>query len=215
MSPRPDSATREPWAWMKPSSQTGAYIALSCTSCWIRCRIASRRFRSSSPACSSEEPVDVGIASVDVDAARGYEGLEAGRRVPEGAADAVDEVLQLLLLVPLEEGCPLERPDPRPDPHSLQVAHQRLTHGGGCGIAPEVSGVEASRIAGLGEELLGLGGIVGVRGRLPEEIEALRDDAPGDPRESEGQRLVDGLRSIAWLAARRTRRAAHGDFGSH
>src|SRR2546425_7235370 len=59
----------------------------------------------------SEEPVDVGIAAVDVGTTGGDEGLEADRRVPEGAADAVDDVLQLLLLVRLEEARPLERPD--------------------------------------------------------------------------------------------------------
>ena len=48
----PDSATRGPWPLMKASSQIGANIALSCTSCWILWRIASRFFASSSLACS-------------------------------------------------------------------------------------------------------------------------------------------------------------------
>ena len=50
-----------------------------------------------------DEPIDIGIAAIDVGATSGDEGLEADRRVPERAADAVDEVLQLLLLVRLEE----------------------------------------------------------------------------------------------------------------
>src|SRR5438876_6907622 len=140
----------------------------------------------------SEEPVDVGIATVDVGTAGGDERLEADRRIPEGAADAVDEILELLLLVRLEEARPLERPHSRSDSHRLEIAGRGLAHRGGGGVAPEVSRVEPFRITRLAEELLGLCRIVGVCGRLPEEVEALGNDAPGDPREAERDRLVDG-----------------------
>src|SRR5947208_7453234 len=50
-----------------------------------------------------EKPVDVGIPTVGVRAAGRHEGLNPGGRVPEDAAQAVDDVLQLLLLVRLEE----------------------------------------------------------------------------------------------------------------
>src|SRR5262249_714285 len=140
----------------------------------------------------SDEPVDIGIAAVDVGTAGGDERLEADRRIPEGAADAVDEILELLLLIRLEEARPLERPHARADSHRLEIAGRGLAHRGGGGVAPEISRVEPFRIPRVGEELPGLCRIVGGRGRLPEEVEALRDDGPGDPREAERGRLVDG-----------------------
>jgi hypothetical protein len=42
-----------------------------------------------------EEPVDVGIASVDVGAARGDERFDSRGGVAEGAAAALDEALEL------------------------------------------------------------------------------------------------------------------------
>src|SRR5438128_1831894 len=51
----------------------------------------------------AKEPVDVGIAAVDEGAAPDDESLETDRRIPEGAAAAVQQVLQLLLLVRLAE----------------------------------------------------------------------------------------------------------------
>ena len=50
-----------------------------------------------------EESVDVVIAAVDIGAARGHEGLNARGRIAEGAAGALDEVLELLLGVPLKK----------------------------------------------------------------------------------------------------------------
>src|SRR5207247_4760202 len=47
----------------------------------------------------AKEPVDVGVAAVDERATSDDERLEADRRIPESAADAVEHVLQLLLLV--------------------------------------------------------------------------------------------------------------------
>src|SRR5215471_1323510 len=90
----------------------------------------------------AEEPVDVGIATVHEGAAGDHEGLEADRRVAEGAADAVGEVLQLLLLVALEERRPLERAESGPDADRSQVVGHRLAHGGGRRLAPEVTPVE-------------------------------------------------------------------------
>src|SRR5262245_46160879 len=49
----------------------------------------------------AEEPVDVGIAAVHVGASRHHEVLETAGGVAERAAQAVDEVLQLFLLIPL------------------------------------------------------------------------------------------------------------------
>src|SRR6185437_4773243 len=57
------------------------------------------------------EPVDVGIPAVGVHAGAGPELLEAGGRVAEGAARALDQVAVLLVRVAAEEGGALERPD--------------------------------------------------------------------------------------------------------
>jgi len=80
-------------------------------------------------------------------------------------------------------------------PHArrVEIVHHRLADAGDRGVAEVVTGVEAVRVAGLGQELLGAGGIVRVAGRLPVELEAAGHDPEGDLRESEGVRLVDGL----------------------
>src|SRR5882724_12186120 len=49
------------------------------------------------------------------------------------------------------------------------------------------------RIPGLRQQLFGLGRIVGIDRRLPVEVEARGDDAPGDLGKPEGLRLVDRL----------------------
>src|SRR6059036_3087754 len=139
----------------------------------------------------AEEPVDVGIAAVDVGAGGGDERLEAGRRVPEGPGAALDDVPELPLPVLGEEGRALERPELGPDADRLQVIHDGLREVGVGHVAVVVTGVEAVRVAGLGEELPGPGRIVRGRGRLPEEVEARGDDAVGDLREAQGLGLVD------------------------
>ena len=53
--------------------------------------------------------------------------------------------------------------------------------------------IEAVRVPGLGEQLLRPGGIVRVAGRLPVELEAARNDAPGDPGVAESVGLIDRL----------------------
>src|SRR5437660_1013015 len=84
-----------------------------------------------------------------------HEGLNPGRRVPEDAAQAVDDVLQLLLLVRLEEPCPLERAESRPDSDGLQVVDQRLAVAGRAGIAPEIPRVKPARVTRFREQPLG------------------------------------------------------------
>src|SRR5262249_18735121 len=56
MSPRAGSAIRGPTPYRMAGSQSGANIALSCMSCWIRWRIVSRFFGSNSVACSRMRP---------------------------------------------------------------------------------------------------------------------------------------------------------------
>src|SRR5881628_1423472 len=93
---------------MNAGSKSGAKIALSCMSCWMRCRIASRFFRSGSAACS-EEPVDVGVAAVGVHTVRQHERFDAGRGVAKRGAAGPVQILELLFLVALDHRGPLER----------------------------------------------------------------------------------------------------------
>src|SRR6266849_8824974 len=126
-----------------------------------------------------EEPVDVGVSPVGVGATRDGERLDPGGRVAEDTAQPVDNVLQLLFPIRLEKPRPLERAKPRLDTDGLKIVEDRLGVHAGPGIAPEVPGIEALRVPGLREELPGLARIVGVERRLPVELEAGRDDAPG------------------------------------
>src|SRR5206468_11232325 len=127
-------------------------------------------------------PDDVGIAAVGVDPARGRVRLDPGGRVAGDAAQAIYDVLQLFLLIRLHESGPLERTKLGLDPGRLQIVEHGLRGAAGGGVAPEISGVEAFRVAGLGQKLLGLGRVVRDRRRLPVEVEADGDDAPGDLR---------------------------------
>src|SRR5436309_5258948 len=124
-----------------------------------------------------EQPGDVGVSPVGVGAARDREGLDPGGRVAEDAAQPVDDVLELLLLIRLEEPRPLERAKPRLDADGLKIVEDRLGVHAGPGIAPEVPGIEALGVPGLREELPGLAPSVGIERRLPVEIEAGGDDA--------------------------------------
>src|SRR3989441_1438729 len=139
----------------------------------------------------AEEPVDVRVAAVDVGATGGDERLEAGRRVPEGPGAALDDVPELLLPVLGEERRALERPELGPDADRLQVIHDGLREVGVRNVTVVVTGIEAVRVAGVGEEPPGPGRIVRVRGRLPEEVEARGNDAVVDLREAQGLGLVD------------------------
>jgi hypothetical protein len=98
----------------------------------------------------AEEPIDVGIAPVGIGAARGDEGLEAGRRIAEGAAGPLDEAFVLLLGVPLEKGRPLEGAQLGLDADRPQIVEDGFGDIGERGVTGIVSRVEAARIAGLG-----------------------------------------------------------------
>src|SRR5215470_11482407 len=145
----------------------------------VQCRLAALAVEVAG--LLAKEPIDVGIAAINVRSAADREHFQPRGRVAEGAADAVGEILQLLFLVGLEEGGALERTEPHADADRLQIAHERLAHRRSRGLAPEVSSVEAVGIPGLGQKLLGARRIERVRRRLPEEVEAGGNDAPGDP----------------------------------
>src|SRR5215470_19253039 len=132
-----------------------------------------------------EEPVDVGIASVHVGTTRGDEGLDPRRGVAEGPAATLDQTLELLLGPSLEERHPLDRPEPHADAGGVEVVDDRFADVGDRSVAEVVAGVEAVGIPSLGQQLPGFDGIVRMARRLPVELEARRDDAPGDLREAE------------------------------
>jgi hypothetical protein len=132
-----------------------------------------------------EESIDVGVASVDVSAARGDEGLEPRGRVAEGSGGALDEAPVLLLRISLEERRPFEGGELHPDAGGGEVVGRGLADAGERGVAEVIARVEAVRVTGFGEQLFGLCRIVRVGGRLPVELKDSREDAPrdsGEPR---------------------------------
>src|SRR5437867_871078 len=156
----------------------------------------------------AEEAFDVRVTAIAVEAVGRHEGLDPSRGVASGSAPALDEVSELLVLELAEERRPLERTHLRGDPDHAEVVHDGLDHR--CvGVVDRIfPGVEAIGVAGLGEELLRLRRIVRPERWLPGELEAVRNDARGDPREAERLRLVDGL-----AIDRVVRRHAHALVG--
>ena len=73
-----------------------------------------------------EQRIDVGVAAVDVSAAFCHEGLQTRGSVAEGAAGTLDDVLEALLRISLEEGCPLERAQPGAYAYGLEVVEHGL-----------------------------------------------------------------------------------------
>src|SRR5262245_10724795 len=103
------------------------------------------------PGLLAKESVDIGIAPVDVHAAGRHEGLDAGGGVAEQRAVGVHEVLEFLFGKRFHEGGPLERSDLQAETNAAQIVDDGLgareRH-----VAVEVTGVEAARIAGLGQQ---------------------------------------------------------------
>src|SRR5262249_37941469 len=137
-----------------------------------------------------EEPVDVLVAAVDVRAAGSDERFDSRGGVAEGAAAALDESLELLVAPSSEEGRALDRPKLHADAGGVEIVDDRLADVRDPRIAEVVAGVEAVGIASLAQELLGLGRVVRIAGRLPVELEARGHDAPGNPGKPERVRLV-------------------------
>src|SRR5262249_19776946 len=145
------------------------------------------------PGLLGEETVDVRIAAVDIGAATGDEGLDSRGGAAVRGARALDDALVLFFGPSLEEGCPLDRTQPHANPGGVEVVDHGLADERDRCVAEVVSGVEAVGIASLGEELLGARRIVRVAGWLPVELEAARNDAPGDLGKSERVRLIHRL----------------------
>src|SRR5215470_12472008 len=73
---------------------------------------------------------------------RGHDGLDACGGVTESAAGALDQVSVLLLRVPLEEGCPLERPELGLNADRSEVREHVLAQRGEGGVAVVLARVE-------------------------------------------------------------------------
>src|SRR5436309_8269227 len=139
------------------------------------------------------EAVDVGEAAVGPGPGRDHERLDAGAGVAGGGATDPREGLELLLLVALLEASPLQAPELCADPHRLQEVSDGLRGRYVHHVGEDFACFEAPGVAGLGQELLGAGRIVGVGRSHPGEVEILRNDAGADLTEAEVLRFVDGL----------------------
>src|SRR5262245_14821707 len=157
-----------------------------------------------------EEAIDVGIATVRVCAARGHEGFDSRGSVAEGATAALDEASILSFCISSEEGRPLDGAELRAYADGVEVVDDRLGDHGSS-VTEKFASVEALGVAGLGQELSCAGWIVCVSGGLPVELEARRDDAPGEPGESQSlsavhrrpvDRVVDGQAHAAVVPRR-------------
>ena len=91
------------------------------------------------------------------------------------------------------EGRALHLPHADADADGVQVVQRGLGHRREARDRREVAGVEAVRIAGLGEELLGLLRVVGVRRHLEREVHHARHDDAGGRTEAQACRLVGRL----------------------
>src|SRR5262249_8053285 len=107
-----------------------------------------------------EQRVDIGIAAVDVSAAFGNKGLEAGRSIAKRTAPGLDDAREFLAGVSLEKGGPLERPKFGADADCAEIVDQRLGDIRISGVDIVFASVEAVGVTRLGQQLFGLGRIV-------------------------------------------------------
>src|SRR3989454_5853545 len=140
-----------------------------------------------------EEVFDFGEDAVRVPAAPRRQQLDSSRRVAARARSAQHDTPELLLPPARKEGGALQRPHPRPDPDGAQVIRDGLRHGEVGRLGREVAAVEAVRVAGLDQELLGSFRVEGVRIDGDRELHRPRDDVAGDPGEAELLGFVDRL----------------------
>ena len=138
------------------------------------------------------EPLDVRVAAVRVEAAGRYERVDAGRGIPVRGARHVHQRPQLLLAELVEIGGALEDAHAGADADGGEVVRDGFGLLGEPGVGPQL-GLEPARVSGLGQKLPRLRRVVWIRRSRPREFEVARDDAARHPREAEGQRLVDGL----------------------
>ena len=140
-----------------------------------------------------EEVVDVGIAAVGVAALGIDERFHAAGGIARVPDRDEEQPAQLLLLPGGEEGSALHGAHLQPDADRAQIVQRGLGHREERRRRHELSGVDPFGIASLGEELLGLDGVVGHGRRGQREVHDARDDDPRRRAIAQAGHLVDGL----------------------
>src|SRR6266545_4032723 len=140
-----------------------------------------------------EEILDLGDDAGRVGAALADVRLEPRGRIAAGAGDADDGVLELAVAPGRGQGRALHGPDLRSNPDGLEVPGQSLAHRDIGRPRVEIAGVEAARIARVGEEPPGLRGVEGIRREELRELQRARDQGAGGFREAERLGLVERL----------------------
>src|SRR5262249_59748303 len=130
-------------------------------------------------------------------------GLDRRGGIAGGAAATLHEIPKLLVLKLVEESRPLERSHLGGDPHDTEVVYDGFDDRRVGAIDRALTGVEAVRIARLSKKFPRLRRIVRPERWLPGELEAVGNDARGDPREPQRLRRFHGgptTRVVAPLA---------------
>src|SRR5439155_3630375 len=104
---------------------------------------------------------------------------------PTGPVESHEHASELLFTPGGQERRPLHRPDASADADGPEIAAQRLAHRVQGRIRMKVARVEAVGVAGLGQKLPGLAGIVGRWIDGERELEGPRDDRPRQTRGAE------------------------------
>ena len=113
--------------------------------------------------------------------------------LPDAACGDHQQALELFLAPGGHEGSPLHGAHLGADADSGQIVANRLSHAVEGRRRVEVAGIKAVRIASLGQQALGPGGIVGHRFQRQRELHIARDDGPRRPAQSHALGLVDRL----------------------
>jgi hypothetical protein len=137
--------------------------------------------------------LEVQFALLFIHAALDDKRLQARGGIAKRAAASLDDVLVALLRVALEESRTLEGPERGANADGLEVIEHCLGQVGVGSVAVVLAGVESAGIAGLGEQLLGPDWVIPGSGRPPIILKVVWDNAAGNSRMSQGQRLVDRL----------------------
>jgi hypothetical protein len=162
------------------------------------------------------ELVEIGVAAIRKNSAFDGMRFETGRGIAKRAGAGLDDIFERFFGEALDEGGPLDRSKLRPDTDSLQVVDDSLANIRVRRVAVVIAGVKPLGVARLGEQVLRFVRVVD-RGRgLPEELVMVGNDrVAGNQRVARVSASFVPSRSIARLAARRTRSSCQGDFGSH
>src|SRR5262245_7426591 len=133
------------------------------------------------PSLLPEQVVDVRVGAAGECAVAAHRFGYPRGGVAEIRQGAQADSVELLARPCSVEGRPLHRAHLHPDPHRAEEPDDRLARRPIGRIRIEIPAVEPVGIASVGEQLLGLGGIVGVGLELQRELERARGHAPCGP----------------------------------